>query len=476
MAIDERHETSFRPGFVSLTGETVLDELPVRGALPDWLAGTLVRNGPALFEANGRSLRHWFDGQAMLHRFTFGPGRVSYANRFLDTPGYRALRHRGRLDYREFATDPCVSLFGRFFTRFRARPEPTANANVNVVTMGDRDLAVTETPLAVEFDPETLATVGVVDYDDDLGGQLGTAHPHADPRTGDPVNYALRFSRHSEYRFYRQRGGALRRELIGSVRADLPGYVHSFAITERYAVLAIFPFVVSPLSLVLRHRPFIENYRWRPELGTRIAVLDLADGTVRREYVAPPLFAFHHVNAYEDGTDLVLDLCAYDDATVVEALYLDRLRAGGGAPMALPTRLRLDLAGGGVDVRLLSPMPLELPRINYGAHNGRPYRTVYGTSAGDRAGPDFFDRLGKLDTTTGQTWTWREDGCYPGEPVFVPAPGARDEEDGVLLSVVLDARSGRSFLLVLDAPSLTELARAEVPHVIPFGFHGRFSS
>jgi carotenoid cleavage dioxygenase-like enzyme len=162
--------------------------------------------------------------------------------------------------------------------------------------------------------------------------------------------------------------------------------------------------------------------------------------------------------------------------TVVEALYLDRLRAGGGAPMALPTRLRLDLAGGGVDVRLLSPMPLELPRINYGAHNGRPYRTVYGASAGDRAGRDFFDRLGTLDTATGQTWTWREDGCYPGEPVFVPAPGARDEQDGVLLSVVLDARSGRSFLLVLHAPSLTELARAEVPHAIPFGFHGRFTS
>lgn len=76
--------------------------------------------------------------------------------------------------------------------------------------MGERDLAVTETPLAVEFDPETLATIGVVDYDADLRGQLLTAHPHADPGTGDLVNYARRFSRHSEYRFYRQRGGAVR--------------------------------------------------------------------------------------------------------------------------------------------------------------------------------------------------------------------------------------------------------------------------
>ena len=53
--------------------------------------------------------------------------------------------------------------------------------------------------------------------------------------------------------------------------------------------------------------------------------------------------------------------------------------------------------------------------------------------------------------------------------------GAEDEDDGVLLSVVLDSRTERSFLLVLDARSLEELARAEVPHHIPFGFHGQFA-
>ena len=44
----------------------------------------------------------------------------------------------------------------------------------------------------------------------------------------------------------------------------------------------------------------------------------------------------------------------------------------------------------------------------------------------------------------------------------------------MLLSVVLDAAAGRSFLVVLDAHTLEELARAEAPHHIPFGFHGQF--
>ena len=70
--------------------------------------------------------------------------------------------------------------------------------------------------------------------------------------------------------------------------------------------------------------------------------------------------------------------------------------------------------------------------------------------------------------------TWYAEGCYPGEPVFVADPGANEEGEGVLLSVVLDARRGTSFLLVLDAHSLAEIARAECPHHIPFSFHGNF--
>src|SRR5205823_9389227 len=146
----------FAVGFRTLEDEITVDRLPVTGRFPDWLAGTLVRNGPALFERAGKSFRHWFDGQAMLHRFGIAGGEVSYANRYLDTPNYRSVRDRARIGYAEFATDPCAALFGRFFTRFRRRSG--TNPNVNVTRLGDRTVAVTETPLAVEFDPETLAT------------------------------------------------------------------------------------------------------------------------------------------------------------------------------------------------------------------------------------------------------------------------------------------------------------------------------
>jgi carotenoid cleavage dioxygenase-like enzyme len=248
--------------------------------------------------------------------------------------------------------------------------------------------------------------------------------------------------------------------------------MHSFALTERYVVLVEFPLVVNPPSLALSGRPFIENYRWEPERGTTFLVIDRQDGTIRARVPGPAFFAFHHVNAFEDGRQLVLDLCAYDDASIVQALYLDRLRAGTATPHAQLRRYRVPLDGGAVLDEALPGESLELPRIDYRNRNGRPYRFAYG--AGARSAGDFLNQLVKVDLDSGEARTWSEDYCYPGEPVFVAAPDQSAEDDGAILSVVLDARAEASFLLVLDAHTFTELARAHAPLRIPFGFHGSF--
>ena len=118
---------------------------------------------------------------------------------------------------------------------------------------------------------------------------------------------------------------------------------------------------------------------------------------------------------------------------------------------------------------------VELTRINYRQCAGKPYRFVFGAGSGAINGRvDFIDNLVKIDLAAGAILTWHIDGCYPGEPVFVAAPEAKEEDEGLILSVVLDARKGHSFLLVLDASTWEERARAKVPHPIPFGFHGNF--
>jgi beta,beta-carotene 9',10'-dioxygenase len=165
-------------GFSTLDREVTVDELELSGELPGWLGGSLLRTGPAKFEVGEQRMRHWFDGLAMLHRFTIGGGRVSYGNRFLDSRSYRAAREQGRIVYGEFATDPCRSLFKRVQTLFSPGAALPDNANINVTRLGERFIAMTETPLPVQFDPHTLTAAGVRPYE--VPGQLSTAHPHLD--------------------------------------------------------------------------------------------------------------------------------------------------------------------------------------------------------------------------------------------------------------------------------------------------------
>jgi beta,beta-carotene 9',10'-dioxygenase len=454
-------------GFDSLEKETHLDGLPVRGQLPPWLRGSLIRTGPAKWEVGGRAMNHWFDGFAMLHRFSFGEGRVSYANRFLESRAYKAARDRGRIAYSEFATDPCRTLFQRVRAMFS--PKLTDNANVNLTRLGERFIAMTETPIPVEFDARTLAAAGVPYRPP---GQLSTAHPHLDRATKGMLNYAAKLGPRTSYRFFLLRPGSAKPEVIATEPVREPAYVHSFGVSERWIVLAEFPFVVNPPWLALGGRPYIENYRWKPELGTRLHLFNRDTGEHAGPFETEPRFAFHHVNSYEDGDEVVVDVCTFPDPGIVEDLYMERLR--GGKPIASShlERFRISPGTRTVKIERLIEQSLELPRINYGRCSERPYRFAWGV--GINGG--WIDRIVKADVVEGRSLTWSEEGCFPGEPVFVAAPDADREDEGVLLSVVLDGRRGNSFLLVLDAGSLEERARAEVPHHIPFGFHGAFTT
>ncbi len=178
----------------------------------------------------------------------------------------------------------------------------------------------------------------------------------------------------------------------------------------------------------------------------------------RRAIQAEARFGFHFVNAYEDGDEVVADICTFPDAGIVQDLYLERLRAGKPVTPAHLERFRISRASREVAVERLVDDSLELPQINYARCNERPYRYAWGVGVGS----GWLDQIVKADVQERSSAVWAEDGCYPGEPVFVAAPGGEREDEGVLLSVVLGP-SGRSFLLILDAGSLEELARAEVP-------------
>ncbi|HXW72360.1 MAG TPA: carotenoid oxygenase family protein [Methylocella sp.] len=208
--------------------------------------------------------------------------------------------------------------------------------------------------------------------------------------------------------------------------------------------------------------------------GTRFTVIDKETGAIVRRAEAEACFAFHHVNAYEENGAVMADVVAFDDPRIIDALSLKELRSGKTLPQGVLTRFAIPLDNAAVAQTTFGAVAIELPRISYRRLAGRRHRYVWGI--GDSGSQSIWDSIVKQDTETSEFTSWSAGNTFPGEPVFVEAPGREGEDNGALLSVVLDGNRHCSFLLVLDAASLQERARAYLPHAIPFGFHGNYFS
>lgn len=60
----------------------------IKGIIPTWLTGTLIRIGPGRFECCETPLKHWLDGQGLLLHFHIEAGHVTYSNKFVRSDSY----------------------------------------------------------------------------------------------------------------------------------------------------------------------------------------------------------------------------------------------------------------------------------------------------------------------------------------------------------------------------------------------------
>jgi beta,beta-carotene 9',10'-dioxygenase len=346
------------------------------------------------------------------------------------------------------------------------------------VRNGDDFLAVTEAPDMLQFEPRNLGAIGIYEFEDALRVQVSSAHPHYDFERRTLINFALEFGAKNKYHFYGLKDGSRQRQLIASLPTRHPSYIHTFGMTENYIVLVEFPLFFNVLALATSMKTFAESASWQPETGSFFHLIRKSDGTLVKTYEAAPFFCFHHINAYEENGDVIVDLAAYYDSEIVQSLYLKALHAPGGGAMPHSQFRRYWLAANSnlAEYTPITSAPFEIPHLNYRHNGSKPYRYAYAMSWRKERPNDFYNALIKVDTHTGEVKRWFADDCYPGEPVFVPRPDAQSEDDGVNLSIVLDGNTKRSFLLALDSATFEEIARAELSDFIPFHFHGGFSN
>ncbi|KAF0311759.1 Carotenoid isomerooxygenase [Amphibalanus amphitrite] len=497
----------------------------ISGVIPSWLRGSLLRNGPGRLNVGDEQFKHLFDASALLHRFHIADGDVTYQNRFLRSRTYERNTAARRIVVSEFGTlasvpDPCQTIFQRVSSMFSTEEMMTDNAMISIYPYGDELYALTETPYLFRVDPETLETKQRVNLMKHVQVVNHSAHPHVQPdgtvfNLGQSVG--LTGPAYNVLRFPPSDGSGVdnvfeRAQVVASVGCRWPlhpSYMHSFCITPGYFVLIEQPLAVSTVQVcrtLLQRQPLVAALRWFDE-PTRFIVIDRkTNRATSLSYQTDPLFFLHTINAYEEDGHLVVDLCAYQDAQMLDCMYVEALKTNPhyadmfrGRPtrfvLPLSPPVGLDPAANLVTLtgttatarrrsdgslqltpELLCDLGTETPRINYARHNGTKYRYFYAISSdvdGDNPG-----KLIKVDTVTHQTRTWCEQNAYPSEPVFVPRPDAMSEDDGVLLSALLWAQGQERqvALLVVDAVSMRELGRAtfHTDGPVPKCLHGWF--
>ena len=170
----------------------------------------------------------------------------------------------------------------------------------------------------------------------------------------------------------------------------------------------------------------------------------------------------------------MVDLIAYDDSSIIDALYLDEHGPRGGR--CPPTELRrytIDLDGRRRAARGARRGDASSCRASTTARrNTRDYRYAYFAGA---ASGGWIDQLVKVDVSDGTRTVWSGAGLLPRRAGLRARAGrARTRTPASCCRSCSTPPPARSFLLVLDAGSFEELARAEAPHHIPFGFHGQY--
>ncbi|KAI3611427.1 carotenoid cleavage dioxygenase 1 [Moniliophthora roreri] len=509
-------------------------DLAIQGTIPPWLCGVLYRTGPGTYHiptasdpSKAVNIQHWFDGLAMNHRFEIHPGgyRVSYRSRKATDAREEKISKLEKIPGGTFGQQPdiCQTIFRKFFTEFEQtvveKRGPLSSESVSGVNAGVTltpempgwDKIISNLPTKIEhqhagpqyivaktdvsrlqlIDPVSLEPLYAGEYeslDPRLDGELSASHSCEDKETNEFFNFSCKLGgRFPTYKVFKIKGDGTV-DILAEVKDAPASYLHSLALTSKYVILIVWQahFGKGGLDLAEKKNMVQAIEKWNPDIPSVFYVIDRKNGGIAAKYQSPPFFCFHQVNAFDDPNtdDVVIDMSVYDNITVLDTLYVDKLR--DPTPETLfrlgrTRRFRLSSVTAPseetreaiVEFTASEADAIELPTI-HPAFNCKPYRYAYGINRNPSTLHTFADRIIRLDMENreGGNKTWGAPGYTTSEPIFVPRPGGDAEDDGVVLSVVLDVEKGRSMLVILDAKDMEEVARAEMQTAFPIGFHG----
>ncbi len=425
----------------------------IQGKLPTGFETTLFRNGPAKFRRGNSEAGHWFDGDGLVRRWRIRDGQATLAARFVDTP-------KRRLETR---LDAVVQ--PGFGTARRAGavvngPDDANAANTSVLVNGGQLYALWEGGSATMLDRDTLSTQGAKTFRRDLKAMPFSAHPRVEP---DGTVWSFGGNGKSTFIWKLNADGSLAK--AEKLALDRASYFHDFTMTARHLIIVLQPWVQDAFKF-----PLASGMVWKPELGTRVLVVDKHDFSKQRQFELPAFSFFHLADGWEekDGT-IRFDGCLEADPTFGQRSATALLR---GEYIAAPTPMltQIVLHPNGRAEMKSTRVAAEFPSSDRRAAGAVRRFTAHVTGFRNTPFPHAI-----------ALWDWkkgRDDKHDFGEQQLVEeflfVPRGEGERNGWLAGTTLNLTERKSELHLFDARNIGDgpIASWQASVPLPLGFHG----
>ncbi len=473
-----------KTGYCPIHNELTDADITVEGEIPADLSGLYLRNGTnSPFDRND-SRRHMFNGAGMIHQVRIENGKATYTNKYTQTPRFLAEKEAGKELYIEFGDvagggKPAMGKIMMSLIEQKTGIVPklsdieNSSATTAIQYHNGELYALQETSLP--FKLNTRLENGKLSIDGsgeftNFGGMLNepfTAHPKIDPASGDWTSYSTNVQNGSIH-YDILSGGQLTTHHEIMVAEPAMGFLHDCYVTENFSV---FP----DLSLRFDAGELMKDrgtgFYFDPEHKMRFGVIkrDHKEGDEIQWFTTDkPGHIWHTINGWEEkredgGTDIVLFAPVFHS-------YPDNIPIHSSEePDAFLYKFRLNLDSGEVtEQKVLEKHFYERPSFNTN-YIGKPSQFAYLLDEGS-AGGIMGKGVMKYDLINEKEVKYFDYGDYRGgEALFVAKDNAQAEDDGYLIDIL--SHEEKSYLLIIDASTMEELAKLHIPQRVPYGVH-----
>ncbi len=450
------------------------------GEIPKNLSGILYKNGPGKLERDGQWVHHPFDGDGMITAIRFDNGIVHLSNSFVKTKAWQEEEKAKKFIYRGvFGTQKAGGFFANAFD-LRLKNI----ANTNVIKLGDELLALWEAASPYSLDPLTLETNGI----SNLNGVLKkdepfSAHPRFDSGhhgVSRMVTFGVNAGPKSTIRLMEF---ALDGEKPGTLIKDRKdtfngfAFLHDFVITPNWAIFLQNAIDFNPLPFITGQKGAAQCLSSKKNSKGKFLLIPRDSGKFAKEppriFEAPEGFVFHHLNAWEENSDVVVESIFYWDFPSIKPNEDFKEIDFNQIPEGILKRSRINLTSKKVSTKVLSKQCCEFGMVNPKCI-GIEAKYAWMACTHKKIGNAPLQSIKKINLDSLEERIWNAGPkSFVSEPIMVPINSA-SEDDGWVLVLVWNGERLSSDLVILNANDLSEKAIIELPLAIPHGLHGNW--